>query len=34
MKLFDMVIFLALPPFPIPISFGEGWSSYSLKLLH
>ena len=34
MKLFDMVIFLALLPFPITISFGEDWSSYLLTCTH
>ena len=29
-----MVIFLALLPFPIPISFGEDWSSYLLTCKH
>jgi len=29
-----MVIFLALLPFPIPISFGEDWSSYLLTCTH
>ena len=34
MKLFDMVMFLALLPFPIAISFGEDWSSYLLTCTH